>query len=109
MASEIGQARSTWVAWAGMGWQMPPLGNRMQAFCHPWESFLHFFYCCYILVAKEKSPEILVELNLGVCDILESSIFSCTHIIYSIVMIYSMKYALSQCTIRFSQDNFATP
>ena len=40
-----------------MGWQMPPLGNRMPAFCHPWE-FFAISYCCFIFVAKERFPEI---------------------------------------------------
>ena len=44
---------------------LPPLGN----FCN--------FYCCFIFVDKERSPEIFVEPNLF--DILENSIFSCTH------------------------------
>ena len=69
-----------------MGWQMLPLGNRMPAFCHPWE-FFTICYCCCVSVVKDESPEILVELNLGLCDILETSIFSCTHIIQLIVMI----------------------
>ena len=40
---------------------------------------LGIFYCCLIFVAKEISPEILVELNLGLYGILECSIFFCTH------------------------------
>ena len=42
--------------------------------CHPWatgyqhfatsEKFFRSFCCCLIFVAKEISPEILVELNL---------------------------------------------
>ena len=36
------------------------------------------FYCCMIFVAKEKFPDILVELNLGLCDVLES-LFLLTH------------------------------
>ena len=58
-----------------MGWHgvaNAPLGNSMPAFFHPWE-FFYKFYCCYIYVAvKEKSPEILLELNLGRSDVLES-------------------------------------
>ena len=87
---------------------MPPQGNRMPAFCHPWE-FFTIFYCCYIFLVKEKYPEILVELNLGLCDILESSIVSYTRIIQLVVMIYSMKYALRQSTARFVQDTYVTP
>ena len=29
--------------WGGLGWQLPPLGNRMPAFCHPWEFCFAFF------------------------------------------------------------------
>ena len=86
----LGQASSHGVANATPRQQdasfLPPLGI-----------FFTMFYCCYVFVVKEKS-EILVKLNLGLCDILESSIFSCTHIIHSIVMIYGVKYALTQCT-----------
>ena len=59
-----------------MGWQMPPLNNRVPVFCHPREFFSHFSCYCIIVVAKEKSPEITDELSLGLCDVLESSIFS---------------------------------
>ena len=44
--------------------------------------FFALFYCCFIIVDKERSPEILVQLNLRLCDILESSIFSSTHIVH---------------------------
>ena len=45
------------------------------------------FYCCFIFVAaKERFPEILVELFLGLCVTLESSIFSCTQIIHLILI-----------------------
>ena len=57
------------------------LDNRMSDFCHL-GNFLQFFYCCLIFVDNEKSPEILVQLKLGICDILESSNFSCTHIVH---------------------------
>ena len=80
-----------------MGWQLPSLDSRIPAFCHPWKIFCNFC-CCFIFVVKEKSPEILVELNLGLSDILESSIFSCTHIIHLIVLTYGMKYVLIKCT-----------
>ena len=52
-----------------MGWHLPTMGNRMIAFCHPWEIFA-IFYCCFMFVDKERS-KILVQLNLGLCDILE--------------------------------------
>ena len=41
-------------------------------------------FCCFIFVAKKRSSEILVELNLGLFGIIESSIFVCTHIIHVI-------------------------
>ena len=47
------------------------LGYRMPAFCYPWEFFKNF-YCCIIFVAKERTPEVFVEFNLILCDILES-------------------------------------
>ena len=53
----------------------------MLNFCHTWELFA-IFYCCFILVTKDRYLEILVELNLAICDIPESSIFSCTHTSY---------------------------
>ena len=49
---------------------------RMAAFCQPWE-FFATFYCYFIFVDKERSPEILVQLNLGLYDTLERSVFSC--------------------------------
>ena len=70
--------------------------------CYPWatgsylsatfENFLAMFYCCFIIVAaKERSPKILVENNLGLCNIQENSIFSSTHFIHLIVITESMK------------------
>jgi len=50
---------------------MPPLDNRMQAFCHPFGDFLQYFI---VFAAKERS-EILVEFNRGLCDILKSLVF----------------------------------
>ena len=44
-------------------------------------NFFVISHCCFIFVVKEKSPEALAELNLGLSDTLESSIFSRTHII----------------------------
>ena len=51
--------------------------DTMPAFRHPWE-FLYNILLLY-LVSKERFPEMLVELHLSLCDILENSIFSCTH------------------------------
>ena len=82
-----------------MGWHGVATPRQQYASFLPPMGIFTIFYCCYIFVAaKEKTREILVELNLGLCDILESSIFSFTHIIQLIVMIYSMKYTLRQCT-----------
>ena len=62
-----------------VGWQMPRLGNKMTAFCHPWELFC-IFYCCFVLSAKE------VLLKFWLSSILESTIFSCRRIIHLIVI-----------------------
>ena len=40
----------------------------------------------FIFVDKKRSPEILVEFNLDLCNIPESSLFSCTHIVHLIVI-----------------------
>ena len=70
-----------WDAIGGMGWQLPPLNNRLAAFCHPWEYFPEYYWC-FKVVFKERFPATFVELNLGLCDKLESSsMFSSTHII----------------------------
>ena len=54
-----------------MGWQMPP--GQEDVGCHPFatpENFLANFYCCFIIVAaKERPPKILVQINLGFCNI----------------------------------------
>ena len=47
---------------------------RMAAFCQPWE-FFATFYCYFIFIDKERSPEILVQLNLRLYDTIERSIF----------------------------------
>ena len=65
---------------------LPPLGTLLQCFIY-----------LYLLV-KVKSLQILAELNLGLSDILQSSIFSCTHIIHLILITYSMNYAPKHCT-----------
>ena len=63
--------------------------------CHPWatechpfathENFLAIFYYCFIFVAMERS-KILVEINLGLCNIQGNSIFSCIHLMHLIVI-----------------------
>ena len=63
---------------ACMEWQMLPLSNRMPSFFHP-ENFLSISYCSFVFLAKERSPKILVEINLGLCNLQENSIFSCIH------------------------------
>ena len=40
----------------------------------------------FISIAKDKSPDTLIELNLGLCMLLETSIVSCVHIIHLIVL-----------------------
>ena len=57
-----------------MRWQTPPLGNRMPSSATP-ENFLAISNCCFISVAKERSPKILVEINPGLCSIQENSMF----------------------------------
>ena len=72
-----------------MGWQMPPLDNRMPVFAIP-RDFFAIFNCCLIFADKGRYPEIFVCLNLGLCDILERSIFSCIHIAHLLVITSSM-------------------
>ena len=60
---------------------MLPRGNRYQLFA-TLGIFISNTYCCFFFAAKERLPEILVELNLSYCDILESSIFFCAHIVH---------------------------
>jgi len=45
-----------------MGWQLPPIGNGIPAFCLSWD--VSHLNCCFTFVAKERS-EILFELKLG--------------------------------------------
>ena len=49
-------------------------------------NFLGIFYCSFVFLAKERSPKILVEINLGLCSIQGHSIFSCIHLIHFIVI-----------------------
>ena len=48
--------------------------------------FLAIFYGCFILVDKERSPGNFVHLNVGLCNILETSTFSCKHIAHLFVI-----------------------
>ena len=59
--------------------------------------FLQLFLLLLFLVAKERFPKIVVELNVGHCVTLESSIFSCTYIIHLILMTRSMEKVLRFC------------
>ena len=61
-------------------------------------NFFAIFYCCFIFKVNENFPKIFVELTFGLSDILESSMFSCSHIIHFIVITYGMKYALRKFT-----------
>ena len=63
----------------------------MSAVCHPWELYCKFIVAFHIFVAKERSLEMLVELNLALCDMQESSIFSCTQTNHLIAITYSHK------------------
>ena len=80
-------ARSQGVTWGG---KLDPSTTGYQLFATH-GNFLVMFYCCCIFLPKERSPEMLVELNLGLCDILASSIFSYKHIVNLIVTTESMK------------------
>ena len=44
--------------------------------------FFANFYCCFIFVAKGRSTEILVKLNIDLCDILETSFSAHTHYLF---------------------------
>ena len=66
-------------------------GQQDTFFFSPLENFYAIFYCCLIYVDKERSPGILVRLNHGLCDIIEKSILSCTHILRLIVVALCMK------------------
>jgi len=70
--------------WHGVA-NATPWATGSQLFATP-KSFVCNFYCCLMFVHKKRFPEIFVQLNLGLCDILESSIFSCTHIVNLIVI-----------------------
>ena len=60
------QTRNYGVAWGG---KFHPFATGCHLCATP-ENFLAIFYCsfcCFIFVAKERSPKILVEINLGLC------------------------------------------
>ena len=58
---------------------MPTLGIRMPAFCHPMGKCFCNPFCCFFFVATERSPETLIEVNLGLCGILERLVFLDRH------------------------------
>ena len=72
----------TAVAWGGAN---APWATGCHLFATP-ENFLAIFYCCFIFVAMKKSPNILVEVNLGLCNIQGNSIFSRIHLIHFILV-----------------------
>ena len=86
------------VAWGGMGWHgvasVTPWSTACQLFATPGTYFAIFYSCILIFVANEKSPEVLIDLNFGLCDLRESSFFSSTHFIHLIVIAQRMKYVL---------------
>ena len=72
-----------------MGWHgVANATSRQQdaSFFATHRNFFAIFYCCFMFVQKKRAPEILVQLNLGLCNILESSIFSRTLIVHLIVI-----------------------
>ena len=74
---------------AAMGWHGGGKCHPWATGCHPFatpENFIAIFYFCFIIVAKQRSLKILVEINLGLCKIQENSIFSCIHFIHLIVI-----------------------
>ena len=54
--------------------------------------FLHFFYSCFIIVGKEKSPKILVEINLGLVQTRKFNLF--LHTLYAFYC-DNIKYEIS--------------
>ena len=67
-----------------MGWHGVALATHGQLDATP-ENFLAIFYYCFIFVAMERS-KILVDINLGLCNIQGNSIFSCIHLMHYIVI-----------------------
>ena len=53
---------------------MPPLDSKAPAFCPPLGKCFCNLFCNFFFIAKERSPEILIELYLDLCDILENSV-----------------------------------
>ena len=73
-----------------MGWQLPPAATGCHPFSTP-ENFLAIFCLCFIIIAKERSSYILVEISLGLCNLQENSISYCIHSMHLNVIAESMK------------------
>ena len=73
-----------------VGWKCRPWTKGYQLFATRGKFFAMFF-CCFIFLAKEVSPRIWAEHKLGLCNTLESLIFSYPHIIHSILKTWIMK------------------
>ena len=76
------QVHSHGVAW---GDKFHPYATGCQLLATPGNIFV-IFCCCFIFLARERSLEIPLELNLGLSDLLQSSILSCTYSINLIVI-----------------------
>ena len=61
------------IRWHGVA-NATPWTTGWQLFATPGNSFA-ISYCCFIFVDKERSPEILVQLNFGLCEIIEDQSF----------------------------------
>jgi len=59
------------VAWGG---RCHPQATGCQHFATPW-NFLQIFYRWFVFATKERSPEIVVELKLGLCGIQKAQSF----------------------------------
>ena len=57
------------MGWHGMANATP--GQQDAILLPPQRVSLQFFYGCLIIVAKERSPKILVEISLGLCTYME--------------------------------------
>ena len=80
------------MGWHGVATATPEQQDGI--FLPPLRIFLQFFvvvFCYFIFVAKERSPKILVEINVGLCSLQENSVFSCIQFIHLIVITLSVK------------------
>ena len=74
------QARSHAVAWVA---NVTP-GQENAILLLPLRIFLQFFHGYFAVVAKERSPKILVEINLGLCTYKKIQSFP-AHTLYSLL------------------------